>query len=554
MWYRASVLYAFPIPASIWLLVFAFALDKDGDNVKGKVVKTPEGTEKRESNNDSVLPRADDDVASAFLDSTNGECETTGPGFAPEADYELILTSREALAEYGVHVSGDSGHVTHLTYRDRVAMPRVPQLLQDRVTEHHDEELTRSGFLQGREEVVLVRSRSLEQPLVCGACFRGGRYSVVRLKSTNTDDQGRQVYTFEKIIHPRWRPPMLTFSIAAESVIVGGSRQPRIGSRTLMTCVRSGDMPILFTDFLWSTPQLARYRPGPFKEDVTIQDVEAFAGSIPHTIVLKATLSLQHSSDRVVHDLAENSSFLFFGTVPAPSPSLSVFALGSLKTESRGTVERCDSTGPVFLSFVGWRDIRQLAPTAFTTAKRHKGFYRWIAFCSALAAAAAAILGWLAVAGYARNTLKQMAAMREAGFRNEFSGWIRQRFGVDRHVVATFANSIDPANIGLATSRIFPNGSRTIAMPEQEDAVRQGSIALLMRASGAYGLAAVAAVAATVLPFKLTRAAYRRLKVRRLIRRRLKQIAGTVQLTVDGKRGTEQASGKRKGFIFVVVS
>ncbi|CBZ52101.1 conserved hypothetical protein [Neospora caninum Liverpool] len=276
MWYRASVLYAFPIPASIWLLVFAFALDKDGDNVKGKVVKTPEGTEKRESNNDSVLPRADDDVASAFLDSTNGECETTGPGFAPEADYELILTSREALAEYGVHVSGDSGHVTHLTYRDRVAMPRVPQLLQDRVTEHHDEELTRSGFLQGREEVVLVRSRSLEQPLVCGACFRG-------------------------------------------------------------------------------------YRPGPFKEDVTIQDVEAFAGSIPHTIVLKATLSLQHSSDRVVHDLAENSSFLFFGTVPAPSPSLSVFALGSLKTESRGTVERCDSTGPVFLSFVGWRDIRQLA-------------------------------------------------------------------------------------------------------------------------------------------------------------------------------------------------
>ncbi|EPT30555.1 putative transmembrane protein [Toxoplasma gondii TgCatPRC2] len=551
MWCQGTILHTFLTAASIWLLVVALALDEDGDKCRGKVQTTPKGYEEGNSVNDCTLSGADDDVASQVAESTKGECENNGPGFAPEAEYELILTTREALAEYGVHVSSEGGQIIHLAYRDRIAIPLVPQLLHDSKTEYHDRELIRSGFIRDRQEVVLVRSRSLEQAVVCGTCFRGGRYSVVRLKSTKTDDEGRHVYTFEKLIHPRWRPHALSFSIAADLVVIRGNRQPRVGSRILMTCVRSGDMPILFTDFLWSTPHLARYRPGPFKEEVTIQDVEAFAGSIPHTIVLKATLSSSKSSDRVVHHLTENSSFLFFGTVPAPSPSLSAFVLGSLKTDSRGTVERCDSAGPVFLSSSYWREIRNLAPTTHELVVRRRKFCRWIAFGLTVAAA---LFGWLAFAGYARNTLEQMFAMRQAGFRNTFSSWIRQRYGIDRHVVATFANSVDPHNIGLAAFRVYQNNSRNLTPGDPANDIREGSIALLMRAIGASGLAAVAAVAATVLPFKLARKAHRFLKAKRLIRRGRQQVANSAQTTVDGMRDSERSNEQRKGFIFAVVS
>ncbi|PFH32883.1 hypothetical protein BESB_014960 [Besnoitia besnoiti] len=550
MWRRASIsLRYFALGASLWLPV-ALAVAEHGDDARtrkmGKELRDEQGHRIHES---AAMPLSNAVMAYELPVSDGGECENAGRGYAPEAAYELILTTREALDDYGILVSSEVGRPVHFTYRDRVAVPPIPDWLSGEA--QRDELLKKKFSLQPRDEVVLVQIRGLERALVCGTCFRGGRYSVVQLKSTKRDSHGRKVYTFERLIHPWWRPQILTFSIAAESVIIKGRRQPRVGTRALMACVRSGDIPILFPRFLSSAAHLFKYVPGPFREEVTAQDVAVFSGINSRTAVVKATLTQHGNANPVVHRLRENSSFLFFGTISAASPFQNAFVLGSIKKDSRCTVERSDVAGPVTLFCSEWKSLAEyLAGWAISAARPRKSLLRRVALGAFVAAAV--VSGYLAFSGYSRSTVEQMTAMREARFRTEFSTRIRQRYGFDRSLVATFANSADPVNIQLAAASLLQSNLTPGTVTKE---VREGCKGLLMRAAGLAGLAAVATAIAAVLSSTLAGKVFRASKARWWLRHRLeRQVAGSVERALHGRRKSEREPEKRKGFLFAVVA
>lgn len=109
--------------------------------------------------------------------STSQECSGTPVLFPPQEHYHVVLTSREALQDLGVHFIDTSGKTVFPVFDNRLAVPSLSEGLDAKEIRNQEEQLKSKGaVLPLAKYFALQGFGNRKTPVACGACK--GKFAV----------------------------------------------------------------------------------------------------------------------------------------------------------------------------------------------------------------------------------------------------------------------------------------------------------------------------------------------------------------------------------------
>nr|CEL66957.1 TPA: hypothetical protein BN1204_027600 [Neospora caninum Liverpool] len=281
-----------------------------------------------------------------------------------DTDFDVVLTTAEALARTGVQTSTEGGGVIFPVFSD---VAKVRSMGQEPVG--NQEAKARESTLKSRGFIVpvadmfaAVRRDWSELPIDCGVCTIGAGYLPVRLIATEKHKDG-EILRFADVEYPSLVARGTLVSIPAAWLIMKGNtpKEWSPGAGGFILCLESGDKPVFVA---WRTglfSQYTEFRAQPFRERVSVVQSEVIRGTRQNESVLEAKLTLSSRGYFVNRPLnRDDYTFMFFGTVKGPPVVQSLLVKHALNMSDKCVIEREIDGGPVSLDCKGWRKFEKL--------------------------------------------------------------------------------------------------------------------------------------------------------------------------------------------------